>query len=93
MSMKEKLTSSSLILHPHEEQCPPIHVQSWLRTFWKEPNSVLEGKWDRSYAVKDVILRDLREAAGDNKSLKQVLGEWGFEDDEAEDLLNKLLPT
>jgi hypothetical protein len=89
MGIKEKLINSPLMLHSTNSPCPPPCVQSWLIWFWEDPDSTLEGKW-KSCSVKGAIQNALLEEADESKSRKQVLGEWGFEDDEAEELLNEL---
>ena len=91
MSIKEKILSSPALLHPHNEPCPPIMIQSWLRAFWKDSNYQLYGKWGNGVSVKTATLNAIRETANTEKSLKQVLKEWGFEDNEAEDLMKSLL--
>jgi hypothetical protein len=61
--IKERLLNSPLMLHPHMEKCPPIHAQTWLRDFWKDPNHIAEGKWGKLYFTRICILKSIREDA------------------------------
>jgi len=69
--------------------CPPVVVQSWLKWFWEDPNQIIEGKWV-GCNVKDGLLKMIKDECKDLESTVHVLQRWGFEEDDAIELLKDL---